>query len=97
MDDFIDSITLNGKEILYKDRILLNSELRYFPENPRIYSIVCDGNGYPSQEEIEERLSSMDHVNQLIQSIKANGGLIDPLLVRDGDYLVLEGNSRLAA
>ncbi len=39
----------------------------------------------------------MDHVKQLKESIKANGGLIDPLIVRDGDYIVLEGNSRLAA
>jgi len=92
-----DSITLKGKEIPYKDCVLLNVDLQYYPENPRIYSIVCTGNGDPSQDEIEERLSSMDHVKQLIQSIKANGGLTDPLLVRDGDFLVLEGNSRLAA
>ncbi|MGA2545393.1 MAG: ParB N-terminal domain-containing protein [Rectinemataceae bacterium] len=39
----------------------------------------------------------MDHVKQLVQSIRANGGLTDPLIVRDGDYVVLEGNSRLAA
>jgi hypothetical protein len=39
----------------------------------------------------------MDHVKRLIQSIRANGGLTDPVLVRDGDFVVLEGNSRLAA
>jgi hypothetical protein len=39
----------------------------------------------------------MDHVKELVQSIRANGGLLDPLLVRDGDNVVLEGNSRLAA
>ena len=45
----------------------------------------------------KKKLSSMEHVNQLVQSIRANGGLIEPLIVRDGDYVVLEGNSRLAA
>jgi hypothetical protein len=39
----------------------------------------------------------MDHVKQLVQAIRQNGGLTDPLLVRDSDKVVLEGNSRLAA
>ena len=39
----------------------------------------------------------MDHVKGLVQSIRAHGGLIDPILVRDGNNVVLEGNSRLAA
>ena len=43
------------------------------------------------------KLRGLDHVKQLIQSIRANGGLTDPMLVRDGDLVVLEGNSRLAA
>ena len=36
-------------------------------------------------------------MKQLLHSILANGGLTDPLIVRDGDHVVLEGNSRLAA
>ena len=28
----------------------------------------------------------MEHVNSLVQSIKANGGLIDPVIVRDNDF-----------
>lgn len=51
----------------------------------------------PSQDEIEEHMCDMDHVKQLKLSIESNGGLIDPLIVRDGDFTVLEGNSRLAA
>lgn len=42
-------------------------------------------------------LKGMEHVKQLRVSIESNGGLIDPLIVRDGDFMVLEGNSRLAA
>jgi hypothetical protein len=53
--------------------------------------------GDPTQEEIEEHMCSLDHVKQLRVSIESNGGLIDPLIVRDGDLTVLEGNSRLAA
>jgi len=39
----------------------------------------------------------MEHVKFLIQDIKENGGLTDPIIVRDGPLEVLEGNSRLAA
>jgi hypothetical protein len=39
----------------------------------------------------------MDHVKQLVHAIHLNGGLIDPVIVRGGDMVVLEGNSRLAA
>ena len=38
-----------------------------------------------------------DRIKQLKESIKSNGGLIEPIFVRDGDMVVLEGNSRLAA
>ena len=42
-------------------------------------------------------MCGLEHVKQLKVSIESNGGLIDPLVVRDGDFTVLEGNSRLAA
>jgi hypothetical protein len=92
-----DSLTLGGKEVPVRLGLLPTSELRFYPENPRIYSWVSGDTGNPSQDEIQERLEQMDHVKQLMQSIKANGGLANPLVVRDGDYVVLEGNSRLAA
>lgn len=69
--------------------------LRFYPDNPRIYSFVYTGKVEPSQDEIFEKLKDMEHVRQLVQSIKINGGLIEPIIVRDN--VVLEGNSRLAA
>ncbi len=92
-----DSITLRGKEIEVKIGSVPQAELVFYPENPRVYSVVSADDREPSQDEIEQALKRMDHVKQLVQSIKANGGLTDPLLVRDGDLVVLEGNSRLAA
>lgn len=91
------SITLCGSEVPYVFRYLPQMELRFYPENPRIYSVVYTGDEEPSQEEIQERLEERDHVKELVQSIQANGGLIDPLWVRDRDFVVIEGNSRLAA
>ncbi len=96
MGEFVkDTLTLRGKEIPVMVCFLLVRNLKFYPENPRIYSIVNADEETISQEEIQERLSSMDHVKQLVQSIKANGGLTDPIIVRQ--EVVLEGNSRLAA
>lgn len=92
-----DIIKLSGWEIPVKRIDIELSQLKYYPENPRIYSVVYVDDKEPSQQEIEDKLQQMEHVKILKQSIKANGGLIDPIMVRDGDFVVLEGNSRLAA
>lgn len=91
------TLTLGGTEIPTKTGYIKTGELKFYPQNPRLYSIVCVGDEEPSQAEIQKKLIAMEHVKQLVQSIRANGGLTDPLIVRDGDLVVLEGNSRLAA
>lgn len=95
--DVADTLLIRNKEIPVSIRYLPQADLRFFPENPRVYSIVRSDNKEPTQEEIQERLLNMEHVRELIQDIRRNGGLIEPLLVRDGTFQVLEGNSRLAA
>ncbi len=92
-----DSLTLGGEEVPVKNGYLPVFDLIFYSDNPRIYSFIQRQHDVPSQEEIHKRLNRMDHVKQLIQSIRANGGLTDPMVVRDGDLVVLEGNSRLAA
>lgn len=94
----IDHVTVNNKEIPVRLGKLRYTDLCFFPENPRLYTIVNTAGGL-SQEEIEEELWAMDHVKQLAQSIKSNGGITDPLLVAymDTEWIVIEGNSRLAA
>jgi len=94
-------ITLNGKIIETEFRSIEISYLQFWPENPRIYSILRESTTEnPTQEEIYEKLLSFDdHVKELIQQIKKNDGLIEPVLVKktDGITFVYEGNSRLAA
>lgn len=71
-------------------------DLLYYPENPRINSIIESEFGEnPTQEQIERKMQSLDHVKELKNSIRVNGGLIEPIFVKDN--VVLEGNSRLAA
>lgn len=91
------TITLLGQEIPVRTCRMPQADLRFYTENPRIYSIVHGSTEALSQQEIENRLKKLDHVKKLVQSIKSHSGLINPLIVRDGDKVVLEGNSRLAA
>ena len=92
-----DTITLRKREIKVKSGFLPHDTLLFYAENPRIYSIVWkEDGGEPSQEEIFEALSKTELVREtLVHIIKSNGGLIEPVLVRNS--VVLEGNSRLAA
>ena len=92
-----DTLTIGKKVFDVKIGELNQADLHFYVDNPRVYSVLRASGDDPSQQEIEELMVDMDHVKQLKQSIETNGGLIDPLIVRDGDYVVLEGNSRLAA
>lgn len=98
LTDFTEeTLTLRGKDIPVRVGYFPQHELSFYLENPRLYSLVRSDEYEPTQDEIQERLGNMEHVKQLIQSIKANGGLIDPVIVLDESFVVLEGNSRLAA
>lgn len=92
-------VTIGKNEYEVTEELMDQCQLLFYEDNPRVYSILRANGITPSQTEIEEKLTSMDHVKQLRLSIEQNGGLIDPLMVvkRDGDCVVLEGNSRLAA
>jgi len=92
-----DFLLLRNKKIPVRIAELPQGDLKFYLENPRLYSLAREDGQEPTQEEVEDILASMDHVKQLVQSIKDNGGLIDPVFVQGGSNIVLEGNSRLAA
>ena len=92
-----ENMTIGKRDYLVTITELNQADLLFYTENPRVYSTLNIAGGEPTQEEIEEHMCNLDHVKQLKVSIESNGGLIDPLIVRDGDFTVLEGNSRLAA
>lgn len=98
MENAVEEMMTIGKEKYKVIKCELEqSKLKFFPENPRVYSALNIGNEKPSQEQIEEVMCNDDRIKQLKESIKSNGGLLEPIYVRDGDMVVLEGNSRLAA
>ncbi len=90
-------IRVRGRDIPTVTRDIEHGKLRFYPDNPRIYSLVRSDGRAPEQDAILEQLLTHEHVRVLKDDIAANDGLIDPLIVRDGDLVVLEGNSRLAA
>jgi hypothetical protein len=92
-----ETLLIRGVEIPVETTTLRQGTLRFFVDNPRVYSILRAEGEEPSQGDIERKLLEMDHVKALIQDIKRDGGLTDPVVVRAGTFEVLEGNSRLAA
>jgi hypothetical protein len=92
-----DSLTILGVKIPVTTQFLPQQKLKFFADNPRVYSVVRANGKQPTQEEIQQQLSELEHVRELREDIKRNGGLLEPLIVRGGALEVLEGNSRLAA
>ena len=90
-------IQIQNETIEYRERELKVDELKFWPENPRVYSALRQKlfGEEPTQKDIEEVMITLENVKRLRSSIKAFGGLTHPLFVRNG--VVIEGNSRLAA
>jgi len=96
-DSSRDSLIILGTKVPTTTQLLPQRNLRFFADNPRVYSIVRANGKEPTQEEMQQQLSDLEHVKELREDIKRNGGLLEPLIVRGGTLEVLEGNSRLAA
>ena len=94
-----DIIRISGVEYPATVKDIPPSELKFWVDNPRIYSIVHATREPLSQSEIEKELRKRDHVKELRNDISHHGGVIHPLLVqsKNGVLEVIEGNSRLAA
>ena len=92
-----ETLLIRGVDIPVQTTTLSHLDLRFFVDNPRVYSILRPDGVKPSQADIERKLLEMEHVKTLIQDIKRDDGLTDPVVVRAGGLEVLEGNSRLAA
>jgi hypothetical protein len=92
-----DTMLIRGNKVPVKNMDVEQSKLKFWPDNPRVYTAVRGNGSVPSQVEIQDRLLQLEHVKALVYDIELNGGLIEPLIVRDNTYDVLEGNSRLAA
>ena len=84
MENAVEEMMTIGKEKYKVIKCELEqSKLKFFPENPRVYSALNIGDEKPSQEQIEEVMCNDDRIKQLKESIKSNGGLLEHIYVRD--------------
>ena len=89
---------LNKQTITTEHDMLAVNELKFFYQNPRVYSVLRPIDGIePTQEEIFEVMSHQEHVKDLKKDIKSTGGLTEAVIVKKNTMEVVEGNSRLAA
>lgn len=87
------SLTIGTRELPFEVRRVPITELRYYEDNPRIYSLIAEKNLKGDQEGIQRELWNLSTTHKLFQDVKANGGLLDEVIVSDNR--VLEGNRRL--
>lgn len=92
-----DYILIRKNRISAVLRDIPHHKLRFWPDNPRVYSLLDRSESEPDQDAIFRSMLKLEHVRALRHDILDNGGLIDPIIVRDDDFVVIEGNSRLAA
>lgn len=91
-----DTEMIIGKTRYPTRREYLSQEtLKFFIENPRVYSMFDRSVSDPSQTDMEAKLCECDDVRDLRDSIEENGGLTVPIVVCNN--VVIEGNRRLAA
>ena len=92
------TMNIGGKVYVTEETELPQTMLKYYVKNPRVYSELIKEDGeYPGQAEIDAHMTSSERAKELKEKIKANGGLMNPVIVKKDDYSVLEGNTRLAA
>lgn len=99
-------LRIRKKQIPYSEIQVPVKQLAFYPENPRIFSQFA-GSGDRTQDNIQSKLESMEHVRELRSQIDRDGQVNEPLfcipvspeseLYGEYEYQVLEGNSRLAA
>ena len=89
------SITVGDTTIATEIQLISIDDLKYYADNPRIFSIIKQLGEHVTQDEIEKNLWNQDSTKDLYQDIKRNGGLLEEIIVRGNE--VLEGNSRLCA
>ena len=90
------------KEIYYSEDHKDIYTLKFFKDNPRVYSVVREIPGFDNlteeekQERIFDKLCDEPSVKSLRDEVTRHGGLLEPIVVSMNTWEVIEGNSRLA-
>ncbi len=96
-------INILEKRIDYTDERISIHDLKFYEKNPRVLSKLIragkldEKDKDEKQELIMQEMRKESSVKKLRGTIKAQGGISDPLIVQMSTREVLEGNSRLTA
>jgi len=93
---FLEQIVIAGKTVTLEHRTIPINEVHLDPMNQRVQFIVSIYKGSPSEQELAEELWKLGPVKELYRAIKQNGGLVEPIIVKN-DGTVIEGNCRTVA
>lgn len=96
------TITILNEEIPFVFQRVHIHRLKYFKDNPRIYSVLQGlkqqlPSGDALQILIQDEMWKEPSVKNLIPEIRHHGGVTEAVLVMQKTMEVIEGNSRLAA
>ena len=87
------TFSVGTREVPFEIQRVPIDQLRYYEDNPRIYTLVEEKKLRGNQAGIQSELWSLSSTHQLFQDVRDNGGLLEEIIVSDGR--VLEGNRRL--
>jgi hypothetical protein len=92
----VDEITVDGKNVQLQNVDLPILGVSLDPNNPRIAHTIEFGASAEkdSQKRIAELLWGDPDVRDLMRQVEINGGLIERIIVREDDRMVVEGNCR---
>lgn len=85
-----ENITL---EVGYMD----HRQIAFWLDNPRILHIIETYKGIIDPADIEKELNDTEAIADLAKRIESDGQINEPLLVMEKDWVVVEGNRRLAS
>ena len=77
-------VPIGNRQVPSEYKEISHSELEFYPENPRIHSILMSGDTEPTQADIESALIKLPHVAKLKKEIEQFGGLAEPVYLREG-------------
>jgi hypothetical protein len=94
-----ETIRLQNRDVPFTREQLQVDQLQLDPTNPRLQFLIGRRADPVSDDELDEILWSKEPVKALSESIRRNGGVIEPIIVQmvGANYTVREGNSRTVA
>jgi hypothetical protein len=74
-------VAIGARKVPIEMRQIPIDDLRFYEDNPRIFSLVAGKGIKGDQSKIEAELWDLDTTKELYQAVRSNGGLIEEVVV----------------